>query len=124
LNTETLSPNSENTRISSSFAPNATYVILVVPDVGCAMLAEKEGLSGEKTRMCSWELRRRRWEEGDQRKLVIWAVSSGGRGMTRVVSRERVVRRVSLEGRRVAMNAPSGLGRDCVDAGYRELLVR
>lgn len=34
------------------------------------------------------------------------------------------MRRVSLEGRRVAMNAPSGLGRDCVDAGYRELLVR
>jgi hypothetical protein len=91
-------------------------VILVVPDVGCAMVAEKEGSSAEKMRMCSWELMRSRWEEGDQRKLVICAVSSAGRGMTRVVSRERVVRRVSLEGRRVAMNAPSGLGRDCVDA--------
>jgi hypothetical protein len=73
-------------------------VILVVLDVGCAMVAEKEGLSAEKIRMCSWELMRKRWDEGDQRKLVIWAVSSAGRGMTRVVSRERVVRRVSLEG--------------------------
>ena len=53
-----------------------------------------------------------RFEDSDQRNHETDAVSSVGREMTRIISRERVVRILSLEGRIVAMYAPFGLGRD------------
>jgi hypothetical protein len=43
-------------------------------------------------------------------------VKSVGRVITREISRDRITRRVSLPGRRVAMYAPSGLGNECVEA--------
>jgi hypothetical protein len=109
---DNFSPKSENTRISSSFDPNATKVTLVVPEVGFVMLAEKEGFVVEKTRILSEEPTRIRVDDSDQKNQEIEAASSGGRDITRVISRDRVARMLSLEGRTVAMYAPSGLGRD------------
>lgn len=48
----------------------------------------------------------------DHENHSIEVASSGGRDITRVISRERVARMLSLEGRTVAMYAPSGLGED------------
>ncbi len=76
------------------------------------MLAEKEGFVVEKTRILSEEPTRIRVDDSDQKNQEIEAASSGGRDITRVISRDRVARMLSLEGRTVAMYAPSGLGRD------------
>jgi hypothetical protein len=40
LITDSFSPNSENTHISSSVEPNATNATFVVPEVGCVILAK------------------------------------------------------------------------------------
>jgi hypothetical protein len=61
-----------------------------------------------------------RFEDSDHKNQEIEAANSGGRGITRVISRDRVARMLSLQGRIVAMCAPSGLGRDWAEAGHRE----
>jgi hypothetical protein len=93
------------------------YVALAVSEVGQVIVA-LYWVTAEKTRMLSDEEEemRMRWEDGDQRKLVMEVERAAGRGMTRVVWRERVVRIVSLEGRIVAMKAPSGLGSEWAEA--------
>jgi hypothetical protein len=123
LKIDSFKPKSENTRISSSFAPNDTKVTLVVPEVGCAMLAEKLGFVVEKTRILSEDPTSIRFDDSDHKNQEIEAASSDGRDITRVISRERVVRMLSLEGRIVAMYAPSGLGRDWLDAGSQYWLA-
>lgn len=60
----------------------------------------------------SAEARSIRVEDADHRNHEIDDASSGGRDITRVTSKERVARILSLEGRIVAMCVPSGLGRD------------
>lgn len=62
-----------------------------------------------------------RFEDSDHKNHEIEATSSEGRDITRVISRDRVVRMLSLEGRTVAMFAPSGLGRDWADAILRNV---
>lgn len=114
LKMESFSPKSKKTSMSSSLFPNAIDVILVSPDVGFVMLAENWGFEVEYIRRFSAEPTSIRHDDGDQRNQE--ATSSGGRVTTRVISRERVSRMLSFEGKRVAMNAPSGLGRDWEDA--------
>ena len=94
----------------------------MVPDVGFVIVAEKLGFVVEYTRILSDEPTSTRLEDSDHKNQEIEAASSDGRDITRVISRDRVARMLSLEGRTVAMNAPSGLGRDWVDAGYQEWL--
>ncbi len=118
---DNFSPKSEKTRISSSFVPNATKVIRVLPEVGFETFAENCGFVVEKTRILSDELISIRLEDSDHKNQETEAASSGGSDITRVISRDRVARMLSLEGRRVAMWAPSGLGRDWVDARYQSL---
>src|SRR5450756_1055895 len=88
------------------------------------MFAEKLGLTVEKTRMLSEEPTSIRFEDSDHKNQEIEDTSSGGREITRVISRDRVARMLSLEGRTVAMYAPSGLGRDWVDARCQEVLAK
>ena len=57
-----------------------------------------------------------RFEDFDHRNHDIEEASSGGRFITCVISRDRVSRMLSFEGKRVAINAPFGLGRDWLDA--------
>ena len=66
----------------------------------------------------SAEARSSRFDDGDQRNQAIEEDNSGGRETTRLISRERVSRMLSLDGRIVATYAPSGLGRDCEDAKF------
>jgi len=112
-----LSPKSAKTRTSLSEAPKTMYVALAVSEVGQVIVA-LYWVTAEKTRMVSEEEEdmRMRWEDGDQRKLVMEVEKAAGRGMTRAVWRERVVRIVSLEGRIVAMKVPSGLDREWAEA--------
>lgn len=70
-------------------------------------------MDATKTRVDDWDHMNHEMEEA----------ISGGSVTTRAISSERVVRMVSLEGRIVAMNAPSGLGRHCVDAGEKKRLA-
>ena len=112
LITDSFSPNSENTYISSSVEPNATNATFVVPDVGCVMLAENCESVGEKTRMLSVEASKMRFEDSDHTNQCMDATTSGGSDITRVTSNDRVSRMLSLDGRTVAMNAPFGLGSD------------
>lgn len=42
--------------------------------------------------------------------------NSAGSAITRRISRERVARRISFEGRTVAICVPSGLGKECAEA--------
>jgi len=116
LKTESFSPNSENTHTSSSVAPNDTNTAFVVPEVGFVIVAENWLVVGEKTRISYADARSILLEEADHKNQFTDAASSGGSDTTRVVSRERVSRILSLEGKMVAMNAPFGLGRDCPDA--------
>jgi hypothetical protein len=67
--------------------------------------------------MLSVEARRMRFEDSDHRNQWTAAATSGGRDITRFTSSERVSRMLSLAGRRVAISAPFGLGRDWVEAG-------
>jgi hypothetical protein len=120
---DNFSPKSENTSISSSFDPNATNVTLVVPEVGLVMLAENWGFMVEKTRILSEDPTSIRLEDSDHKNQETEAASSGGRDITRIISRDRVARMLSLEGRTVAMYTPSGLGKDWVDARYQEFSV-
>lgn len=63
--------------------------------------------------MTSAEAISMRLEEGDHRNDVTdAAVSSDGSDMARVISRERVSRILSFDGRIVAIYSPLGLGRD------------
>ena len=64
-----------------------------------------------------------RVDDSDQRNQVMEAASSEGRDTMCAISRERVVRILSFEERMVAMNAPSGLGRHCVDAEMAEISI-
>jgi len=80
------------------------------------MLAAKLGFVVEKTRISCDEPRSMRVDDSDHTNQDIEDASSGGSVITRVISRDRVARMLSFEGRIVAMYAPSGLGRDCVDA--------
>jgi glutamine cyclotransferase len=57
-------------------------------------------------------------DDGDQMNQIIDAEKVSGSAVARLISRERVVRIMSLEGRMVAMDAPSGLGRECSDAKF------
>jgi hypothetical protein len=96
------------------------YVALAVSEVGDVIVA-LYWATAEKTRMVlSEEERRMRWEDGDQRKFVVEVEKLDGRGMMRVVWRERVARMVSFEGRMVAMKVPSGLGREWAEAVIRQ----
>lgn len=76
------------------------------------MLAEKLGFCVENTRILSEEPTSIRFEDSDHKNQEIEDASSGGRDITRVISRDRVARILSLEGKTVAINAPSGLGSD------------
>jgi hypothetical protein len=76
------------------------------------MLAEKLGFCVENTRILSKEPTSIRFEDSDHKNQEVEDASSGGRDITRVISRDRVARMLSLEGRMVAINAPSGLGSD------------
>jgi hypothetical protein len=58
-----------------------------------------------------------RFDDADHRNQEIEATSSEGRDITRMISRERVSRMLRVEGKIIAMYAPSGLGSDCLDAG-------
>jgi len=120
LKIDNFNPKSENTRTSSSFVPNATNVTLVVPEVGFVMFAENWGLLVEKTRILSEDPTSIRLDDSDHKNHETEAASSGGRDITREISRDRVARMLSLEGRTVAMYAPSGLGRDWEDAKYQK----
>lgn len=62
--------------------------------------------------MLSVEATRIRFEDSDHKNHEIDVASSGGRDITRIISRERVARMLSLEGRIVAIYSPFGLGRD------------
>jgi hypothetical protein len=53
---------------------------------------------------------RSRFENDDHRNQFIDDTSSEGREITRAISRERVDRNVSFDGRIVATYAPLGLG--------------
>ena len=66
--------------------------------------------------MFSVDATRSRVEEADHKNQDIELESSGGRVITRRISRERVSRMLSLEESMVAMYAPSGLGTDWVEA--------
>ena len=72
--------------------------------------------------MLSVEASRIRLDVSDHRNQCTDAATSGGREITRVISKDRVSRILSLEGRIVAINAPSGLGRDCIEARFRILV--
>jgi hypothetical protein len=85
------------------------------------MFAENWEFVVEKTRILSEDPTSIRFEDSDHKNHETEAASSGGRDITRVISRDRVVRMLSLEGRTVAMYAPSGLGRDWDDARDQEL---
>ena len=63
-----------------------------------------------------------RAEDADHKNHRMDDASSAGSDITRVTSRERVARILSFEGRIVAMYAPSGLGRDWVDATFRIMI--
>jgi hypothetical protein len=76
------------------------------------MLTEKLGFCVENTRILSKAPTSIRFEDSDHKNQEIEDASSGGRDITRVISRDRVARMLSLEGRMVAINAPSGLGSD------------
>lgn len=80
------------------------------------MVAEKRVLVIEKTRISYADAIRSLVDDADHRNQFTDAASSAGRDITRVVSRERVSRMLSLEGKTVAICAPSGLGMDCADA--------
>jgi hypothetical protein len=84
------------------------------------MVAENWGFVTEKTRISAAEATRIAVDDADQRNQFTDAASSGGRDMTRIISRERVARTLSLAGRIVAMYSPLGLGRDCEDARERQ----
>src|SRR5882724_5339951 len=86
------------------------------------MLADKLGFDVEKTRILSAEPTTIRFDDSDHKNQEMEDASSGGRDITRVISRDRVVRMLSLEGRTVAMYAPSGLGSDWEDATYQKVL--
>lgn len=96
---------------------------MVVPEVGWDILAAKLGFVVEKTRILSDDPRSIRFDDSDHRNQEIDAASSGGRDITRMISRDRVARMLSFEGRMVAMYAPLGLGRDWVDAGHQDSLA-
>jgi hypothetical protein len=81
------------------------------------MLAAKLGFVVVTIRISCDEPRSMRFDDSDHRNQEIEDASSGGRDMTRVISRDRVARMLSLDRRMVAMYAPSGLGRDWVEAG-------
>jgi hypothetical protein len=68
--------------------------------------------------MFSVEATSSRFEDVDHTNHEIEEDSSGGSDITRIISRDRVSRTLSLEGRIDAMSAPSGLGRDCADAEF------
>lgn len=68
--------------------------------------------------MLSVEATRRRFEDSDHRNQCTDAATSGGRDITRAISRDRVSRMLILEGRMVAMYAPFGLGRDRLEARF------
>jgi hypothetical protein len=73
-------------------------------------------LAGEKTRISCAAASSSLLEEFDHKNQFIDAASSEGSDITRVVSSDRVSRMLSLEGKIVAIYAPSGLGRDCTEA--------
>jgi hypothetical protein len=100
-------PNSEKMQTSSSLAPKDIDVTLVVSEVGFVMTAEN-WLFVEYTRIVSPDERSTLLDDSDHNSDCV--ENDAGKGMTRVVSRDRVARRVSFEGRIVAMYAPSGLG--------------
>jgi hypothetical protein len=72
--------------------------------------------------MLSVEASRMRLDDSDHRNQCTDAATSGGREITRVTSKDRVSRMLSLEGRIVAINAPLGLGRDWVEARFSILV--
>jgi hypothetical protein len=108
--TDSFKPKSEKIHISSSLAPKVMYVTLVVPEVGCVIFAKNWGLLIEKTRILSVDATRTLLEEADHKNQDIELASSGGRFITRRISRERVSRMLSFEESTVAMYAPFGLG--------------
>ena len=118
LNMLNFNPYSLMTNISFSSAPKAMCEGFVVSDVG--LLMEAENLSSRATASMrivpSLEARRRRDEDEDQKKVVILLLKRSGRAKVRCVSRERVVRMVSLVLMREAMSLPSGLGREWAEA--------
>lgn len=57
-----------------------------------------------------------RLDDGDHKNQCMDAEKSTGKLITRIISRERVARMMSFEGRTVAIYAPSGLGNECADA--------
>lgn len=116
LNMVNFKPKSEKTQISSSVAPKAMAVIFAVSEVGFVTVPLNWGWVVENTRMELPADSRTRLDEGDQINDWRFEVKSADRAMTRVISRERVPRIVSFEGRAVAMYAPSGLGSECADA--------
>ena len=80
------------------------------------MFATNWASVAEKTRMLSMEAKRMRFEDSDHRNQCTDAATSGGRETTRVISKDRVSRILSLDGRIVAMYALLGLGSDCAEA--------
>ena len=89
---------------------------MVVPDVGLVIVAESWVLTVEQIRISFADAARILSEDSDQRNQFTNAANSGGSDITRTVSRERVVRILSFDGKRVAINSPLGLGRECKDA--------
>lgn len=100
---ESFSPNSENTHTSSSVAPNTTNTAFVEPEVGFDMTAENWLSRMEYTRISYADANNILLEDADHRNQLIDAASSDGSDMTRAISRERVSRMLSLEGKTVAM---------------------
>lgn len=108
---ESFNPNSENTQTSSSVAPKQTKATCVVPEVGCVILAVKSEFL-EYTRTLSVDPISMRSDDLDHKNQWIDTASSGGRDITRDISKLRVSLMVSFEGMMVAMQEPSGLGSD------------
>lgn len=84
--------------------------------MGFVIFAENCELVAEYTRMFSEDAKRSRFEDFDHRNQDIEETSSEGRGITRVTSRDRVSRMLIFAGKRVAINAPFGLGADWLEA--------
>lgn len=110
LNIDNFRPKSAYTQTSSSLPPKVTNATFVT-ETGFEIVAENLESTIEYILTISDEPTSIRVEEGDQRNQEIESASSDGREITRNISRERVDRMLSFEGRIVATHAPSGLGR-------------
>ena len=100
---DSFKPNSENAQTSLSVAPNDTCTGFVVPEVGFVTVAEHWAFLGEYARISAAEAMSIFCDDADHRNHLTEAANSGGRDITRMISRDRVSLMLSLEGKMVAM---------------------